>query len=60
VFIDTMNFDHRFGGAREDVFDLLTSRCCRLRLRHGVLKGVLNPFARSLRGLFLREKRTGA
>src|SRR5207249_1083832 len=60
VFVDAMNFDHRFGGAREDVFDLMANRCCRLRPGHGALKRVPNPIAAFLGGLLLRKERTAA
>ena len=36
------------------------NRCSRGRLRHGALKGVLNPIATFLGGLLLRKEQAGA
>ena len=53
-----MNFDHCFGGALEDVFDLMANRCCRRGLRHGALKHILGSIPSRPGRLLLCEERT--
>jgi len=55
-----MNLDHCFCGTLKDIFHLMANCCSRGGLRHGALKGILNPIAVFLGGLLLRKEQTAA